>query len=294
MALVTLEELLARYGRSRGALASWLEVFSHGASQVNASSFRFLLEEGFSLGPLDIRLHPALELTDEQLRSIYQALRRMSEGEPLAYVLGHEVFLGRCFLVDKRVLIPRPETEELVLLLKEAYGQKASSLRVLDCGTGSGCIGISVALEMPKAKVTALDKSQGALDVAAANAARLSAEVSFLQGDLSRRELYGEVGKFDVIVSNPPYIPAKDVEGDLFLAYEPSMALVAQEDGLFFYGMFARFGGQMLLPGGAIFLEIGHDQGEAVKKLFQAEGWCQVLVRKDMFGKDRFVTARLS
>ncbi len=219
---------------------------------------------------------------------------RLAADEPLQYVLGHADFLGRRFACDRRALIPRPETEELVLAaLRLALPDPASESLVADVGTGSGCIAISLALARPLARVTATDTSTGALALAAANAQTLGAadRIRFLHADL----LDGvEAGSLDAIVSNPPYIETHAIEGldRRVRLFEPRPALDGGPDGLDIVRRLARAAFAALRPGGVLLLEIGDTQGAAVRSLLDRAGFGEARVLPDLAGHDRIAGAR--
>lgn len=229
--------------------------------------------------------HPELAQRAAQSPEYRALLERRVAGEPIAYLLGMREFYGRGFEVDPTVLVPRPETELLVELALERVPSGASS-QVLDVGTGSGCIAISIALERARAAVTALDLSEAALAVATRNAARLNARnVRFALGDA-----YAPVTdtRFDVIVSNPPYIAQGDphlVRGDL--RFEPQLALVGGSDGLSVLRVLIEAGGAHLNAGGWLLLEHGFDQGEAVRAMMRGAGLDEVFTHVDLAGLPR-------
>lgn len=210
---------------------------------------------------------------------------RRAAGEPIAYLLGQREFYGREFGVAPGVLIPRPETE---LLVEAALAQKlgaGGTACILDLGTGSGCIAITLALEWPQAAVTAIDASQAALEIARGNAAGLGATVRFIESDWFAR-LSGEV--FDLIVSNPPYVAEGDPhlsEGDL--RFEPPSALACGADGLSAIRQIVAAAPAHLRPGGALWLEHGYDQAAAVRALLQAAGFSEVASHTDLAGIER-------
>ncbi|MGY6555354.1 MAG: peptide chain release factor N(5)-glutamine methyltransferase [Wenzhouxiangella sp.] len=218
--------------------------------------------------PLSIELQ-------QQLASL--AARRQA-GEPMAYLLGRREFYGRDFTVNSAVLIPRPETELLVETALEKLGERAT---VLDLGTGSGCIALSLAAERPAWKVTASDLSEAALAVARANASRLRLDqVELLHGDL-----FGPVSgrRFDAILSNPPYVAVGDPHlsrGDL--RFEPAMALSADQDGLFLIERLIRDAGAHLHAGGWLLIEHGYDQGPSVRERLARAGFEQIETRCDL------------
>lgn len=224
-------------------------------------------------------------VTKEQFKAARAIAEKMKDGAPLQYALGSTEFFGIRLGVDPAVLIPRPETEELAEKVIEEVRSRGGG-RVLDLCTGSGAVAIAVAKNSP-AEVTATDVSEAACTVARANAAGAGASVKVLAGDM-----FAPVAeeKFDVIVSNPPYIPHGDIAGlqDKVKKFEPLAALDGGEDGLDFYRTIAREGAERLTEGGVIFLEFGEGQADAVKELFAA---FDTEVYRDMQGKERMLRA---
>lgn len=218
----------------------------------------------------------------------------MLNQEPIQYVLGEAYFYGRTFRVSPSVLIPRRETEELVAIVKQENQQKG--LTLLDVGTGSGCIAVTLAQEMNKPRVHALDISDDAVQVAKENAAACNAQVSFITGDLFDSQLLVS-SPFDVIVSNPPYVRRSEAKAmdDRVLKYEPEQALfVSDEQPLRYYEQLAlRCQNEWLKPGGKIYWEINEALGEEMVKLLENSRFGEIALRKDMQGKDRFVSAML-
>lgn len=211
--------------------------------------------------------------------------RRMS-GEPMAYIVGRREFMGRNFAVAPAVLIPRPETELLVECALD-YLNGINAPRVLDLGTGTGAIGISIALERPDAVVTATDLSPEALEVAQGNACSLGASVEFLPGSWYDA-LTDDGTTFDLIVSNPPYISVSDPhlkQGDV--RFEPVAALTDGYDGLTALRSITQGAPPWLTPGGALFMEHGWDQAQAVRQLLQLAGFTQVASLPDLAGIER-------
>jgi release factor glutamine methyltransferase len=238
---------------------------------------------------------PKKELTPEQASRQDQYLERLLTHEPVQYVLGEAWFCGLKFRVDPNVLIPRPETEELVEWVITNCKFPLSDLRILDIGTGSGCIAISLKRRLGKAEVWACDLSTGAIALARENAQTLGADVHFAELDFLSSAQRSALPVFDIIISNPPYIPEKDKEQMQrnVLEYEPSMALfVPNDDALLFYKAIAEFGKSHLQREGNIYLEIHEDLGEAVQQYFQQTGYIAE-IKKDMQEKDRMVRARL-
>ena len=264
---------------------------------------RMLLEELAGLSLADLYAGGIDRLDDAQRQQIERAMARLEEGEPIQYVLGRACFCGRSFAVAPGVLIPRPETEELCRLIMNTH--PSESLNILDIGTGSGCIAITLALEMPDAEVEAVDISPEALAIAGANAARLGAKVSFHQYDIlsedspplgrGRGWVAPSVPKYDIIVSNPPYICEReraDMERNV-LDYEPHTALfVPDDDPLLFYRTIGQKALTMLAPGGILCFEINPLYCEQLIELLRSQGYGEVEAVSDSFGKRRFVTAK--
>lgn len=215
-------------------------------------------------------------------------LKRRAHGEPLQYLLGSQPFRRAEIRVDSRVLIPRPETEELVELVLAREG-KRRGLRVLDAGTGSGCVAISLAQELPDCRVLAVDSSRAALDLAQENARQNGVEQFIHFQQLNLLTAWPEE-QVDVLVSNPPYV-AEFERGILApeLAHEPQDALFGGEDGLLFYRRFAAGLEQLLCPGGRFYLEIGSGQAAALVEHFGGLG-IQVETGQDLSGRDRFIS----
>ena len=229
-------------------------------------------------------------LNPEQESLLVSALERLSKGEPLQYVIGSTPFCGLTFKVDSHVLIPRPETAELVEWVAQ---EAAPSGSLLDVGTGSGCIAISLAHRLPGWKVQGWDISEGALEVARENSRLNGTEVEFRKVDIFNAS---ESGKFDVIVSNPPYVmeSEKSQMEDTVLDYEPHLALfVSETDPLLFYRAIAEFGHKALNPGGRLFFEINPLKVEESKEMLTNEGYHCIEARRDIFGKLRMIKAVL-
>lgn len=227
---------------------------------------------------------PEQRLSAAEWASFSQLVERRVAGEPIAYLVGEREFFGRSFAVGPAVLIPRPDTELLVeLALAHFSGQPR--VRVLDMGTGSGALAITLALELDDPDVTALDRSREALWVAMANAARLGASVSFVQSDW-----FGALGdeRFQLIVANPPYIAAADPhleQGDL--RFEPRTALAAGPAGLDDLAEIIAGAPAHLEPGGWLFVEHGYDQASAVRGLLADVGYASIASWKDLAGIER-------
>ena len=226
------------------------------------------------------------EVTDEDYKFVENIFIKLASHIPAQYIIGHAEFFGMQLKVDERVLIPRPETEELVDLILTENPKK--NLKVLDIGTGSGAIALALAKNRPDWSVTAADISQDALDLSLENANVQNLNLSFIKSDC-----FSEISsKYDIIVSNPPYISrADEVEVGLNVLHsEPHLALFADEDGLAIYRKIAEESKDYLNDGGKIYLEIGYKQGQSVPALFM-ENLPEKRVRtlKDQFGQDRMV-----
>ena len=274
-----------------------------------ALEVRLLLQESFSLNTASYLLRKqellckadrekveaaGIEQTEilGKLHSFFENFEKRRRRIPLAQILGRQSFYGLDFFVNEDVLIPRADTECLVDLVLEDYADLAkqagsSSLNILDLCTGSGCIGISVAKHLPYQELLLVDLSEKALAMAKKNAEKhLGKNVALLQSDL----LTGVQGKkFSLLLSNPPYIVRRVIPGleREVSEYEPKMALDGGEDGLVFYRRIAKEAKAVLLPGARLYLEIGYDQGESVKDIFQKEGYEAVEVFPDLSGNPR-------
>jgi release factor glutamine methyltransferase len=232
-------------------------------------------------------------LTQSHIDALQNALKELKEGRPIQYITGKAWFMGNNLLVNENVLIPRPETEELVDWITEYATIIDKPLQIMDIGTGSGCIAISLKLALPNCMIAGLDISEEALAVAKENAKQLNAEISWMQENILDTTYLPN--KFDIIVSNPPYIPFKEnVNMQVQVKnFEPSIALfVTNEDPLIFYRTIARLGKQYLNLNGQLFFEMHYDQGKALLALFDEMGYHAEL-RQDMFGKDRMLRASL-
>lgn len=246
----------------------------------------YVLDVCFGLSKADIMCGAVEEMTAEKTAELNKIFGRLTEGEPVQYVLGRAEFSGRWFNVRPGVLIPRPETEELCAWIT-ADSKASGSPKVLDIGTGSGCIAITLQLDMPESKVTAWDISADALDVARENAQQLGANVNFVKLDALNAKPEGE---WDVIVSNPPYICEKEKKDMAVnvLEHEPHTALfVPDADPLLFYRAITRLAVQTLNKGGRLYFEINPIYADDTCRMMQAEGMTAVELRSDMYGKQR-------
>ncbi len=277
----------------------------YGAGEARAVAF-LLLEEGFGVRRTDVYAGKVIDFSDAAAARLRDMSARLAGGEPVQYVLGHAVFRSLRFKVTPAVLIPRPETEELVeWALAEARGMADGGVcapRVLDAGTGSGCIAVSLKAALPAARVEAWDISAAALAVARENAARHAAAVRFVQRDMLRpwdaegAEAGDGQRRFDLIVSNPPYICERERAEmeSLVTDNEPSAALfVPDADPLLFYRALAAGAALTLRPGGRLLVEANRAYARAAAELFRACGFEGVEVRRDAYGNERMVCATL-
>lgn len=273
--------------------ASAAEFLAAARGKIDRLDARLLLQHVSGLSHAQLIAEPQTALSDVQMRKLDALLERRAVGEPLAYLVGQAGFRGRSFAVTPDVLIPRPETEELVDLaldkLRDA-AKRSVSPRCLDLGTGSGAIAISLKLEFPAAEMHAVEVSSAALEVARANAVALGATVEFRQGSWYA-PLAGEC--FDLIVSNPPYVAAGDPHLALNgLPYEPAGALSDGGDGLACIRAIAAGAPTHLQPGGWLLFEHGFDQGTAVRNLLRSAGLEMAFTANDLSGQERISGGR--
>jgi release factor glutamine methyltransferase len=236
--------------------------------------------------------HPERELTADEQSQYEQLIARRASGEPLQYLTGHQEFWRADFLVTPAVLIPRPETEHLIEAVLDLVREFSlgSKLKLIDVGTGSGAIAITLAREFPKAEVHAVDLSPDALEVARRNAERLGAHVHFAQSDVLAS--IPPAADFDFVVSNPPYVGLNESDKvqEVVRRYEPPMAVFAGDDGLVVIRRLIPQARQVLRPGGWLLIEIGYTQSAAVQSLLA--GWHNVHARADLAGIPRVIVAR--
>ena len=251
---------------------------------------KMLLTEAFGFSTLELYGGKDKEISGNRLRDLHEMLSRLKKNEPIQYIIGTESFCGLTFEVNPDVLIPRPETQELVRWIESDW--KSVPCRILDIGTGSGCISISLAKFLEDAKVESWDISEGALQVARRNCVRNEVEVLLRQQDVLSVVPEGEL--YQVIVSNPPYICEKekvDMDANV-LDWEPETALfVPDADPLLFYRKIAELGVSMLCEGGALYFEINRAYGEETLRMLEGLGYRQLELRKDDFGNDRMIKA---
>lgn len=253
---------------------------------------RYLLQHVLQKNYSELMLAMYEEISSEQFEQFWSYIEEHATGRPYQYIIGQETFYDRDFTVNENVLIPRPETEELIVEVKrrvqELFGQD-KEIQLADIGTGSGAIAVTIQKEIPYARVTATDISPVALDVARTNAQNLQADIQFKQGDLL---MPINDQKWDVILSNPPYIGHHEAASmtDTVLDYEPHLALFAEEDGLQLYRKMAAQLPSIMNTPSLIGFEIGYEQGPAVQQMLQ-EAFPKACVEivKDINQKNRFV-----
>ena len=250
---------------------------------------RIICEDIFNYDQVDVALRQESELPDFAQERVTEIIARLRRYEPLQYIVGSARFHGHRFKVTPAVLIPRPETEQLIDMIVDE--NPASDLRVLDMGTGSGCIAISLARALKFAQVDALDVSRDALAVARENAAALKVKVRFFESDMLSPQ---PPAHYDIIVSNPPYVcwsERESMERNV-LDYEPGQALfVPDNDPLLFYKAIAAYATASLERGGRLYLEINQRFGNEIKRLLEDHGFDEVRIIEDSYGKTRFAAA---
>lgn len=252
---------------------------------------------GFSR--LDMMMKAEEELSDEEVDFIHKAVERLQGHEPLQYVLGQTHFMDLIFKVNKNVLIPRPETEELVTWILEEHPSGWSNegasdpLHILDVGTGSGCIPVTLKKNRPMAQVEAWDISAGALETARGNAVLNGVEVDFQLRDVLKYKRYPLLPRH-MVISNPPYVTEREQAkmAQNVLDYEPHLALFVADDApLLFYRAIASLATECLVPGGYLYFEINEAYGPEVCEMLKELGFRSIVLRKDLSGRDRMVRA---
>lgn len=252
--------------------------------------FTWCAQEFLGLSKIEISLNKDQRLSESEILKFHFATKQLLLNEPIQYILGNTWFYNLQFDVNSDVLIPRPETEELVdwILTEEKSG------RLLDIGTGSGCIAVSLANANSNFKVSAYDISEGALHVAKRNAIKNKVKVDFKLVDILTEEING---KFDIIVSNPPYIPNSDksIMHKNVLEFEPGLALfVENHEPIIFYQTIAEKSLVALTKNGKIYFEIHEDYGNEVAEMLKKLGYSDIIVKKDLQGKNRMIRAMLA
>jgi release factor glutamine methyltransferase len=263
---------------------------------VNITDWVF--ENMTGLKRLDRGLNRNVEIGKVVMQKLDRCLLELLQHRPVQYVLNEVWFYKMKFYINEHVLIPRPETEELVKWIAEhVRGLKCDVLygefKILDVGTGSGCIAISIKKELENIDITAIDVSEQALKVAIKNAATLQTKINFLQNDFLNESLWNSLGIYDLVVSNPPYIPENEKEklAKNVTAFEPHIALfVKNKNPFIFYEKIAKFSQSHLKADGKIFVEINEDYSKEVKGIFSSYN-LKTEIRKDVYGKERMVQA---
>ena len=269
-------------------IAELLGIYSGEEAGAMAS---ILLQDVLGLSRADVVMKGDENIDAGKLRFLNDVLTRLKNEEPLQYILGRTEFYGLDILLNPDVLIPRSETEELIAWVLNTVNTETP--KILDFGTGSGCIPLALKKNLPKSKITGVDKSQKALKLAKKNGRSLNLDVEFLAFDILR-DAPSKMGTVDVVVSNPPYVRFSEREKmtSNVLKYEPHMALfVKDEDPLIFYRKIADIGKQILKESGLLFFEINEEFGNEILSLLRDKGYENTELRKDLNGKDRMVKA---
>lgn len=254
--------------------------------------FYLVLEHHLNLERFVLALQPDLNLTKEEEQPLFDCLVRLKKEEPVQYVLGETFFYGMRLKVNPSVLIPRPETEELVNWIVEDLTNLSPPLEILDIGTGSGCIAIALARSLPEARLYAIDNSEEALKIARENAEMNQVNVQFREADIRKLDELGL--RFNVIVSNPPYVrnSEKSRMKANVLKYEPHQALfVHDDDPLFYFKHITRLATINLKPGGAVYLEVNQYLSRETTRLLEDQKFSEIEPRKDFLGNDRMIKA---
>ena len=255
------------------------------------SFFAIALEELKGWKRVDVALNPDAELSDDEVSKWDAVLKELELLKPIQYIFGHTYFYGLDFEVNENTLIPRPETEELVEWIIHE-NKNRGQVKILDIGTGSGCIAISLAKNLPDAQVFAIDVSADALAVAKRNAESNNVNVTFIQQDILAAQTLPE--QFDIIVSNPPYVrnlEKAEIKQNV-LDYEPHLALFVEDnDALVFYRKIALLALANLPQNGKLYFEINQYLGKETTEMLEDFGFCNVVLRKDIYGNDRMTSA---
>ncbi|CAL2077482.1 peptide chain release factor N(5)-glutamine methyltransferase [Tenacibaculum sp. 190524A05c] len=259
--------------------------------EIDAFFFRSV-EAILDLQIMDVFMKENTNIEKENLAVLQIIIGRLKLEEPIQYILGTTEFYGYTFNVNPGVLIPRPETEELISWIKETYPNNSERLSILDIGTGSGCIAITLKKEIATAEVSAMDISEKAIKTATKNASLNNVVVNFIQHDILSTNSIQDT--FDVIVSNPPYVrnlEKEEIKNNV-LNNEPHLALFVEDDNpLIFYKRIGDFAKDNLRKDGSLFFEINQYLGEETKQMLLDKGFKNVVLKKDLFGNDRMIKA---
>lgn len=267
--------------------------------KTEITSFLYLLiEEYLGLQRIEFVMQPNFIIQKEKLNLLNKALNKLQKEEPIQYIIGHTEFFGLTFIVNKNTLIPRPETEELVAWvvyeIKHRELKQIKDISVLDIGTGSGCIPISIAKRCKNTTITAIDISKKALQVAKKNAENNSVKIKCIASDILNTTSLEK--RYDIIISNPPYVrnsEKKEIENNV-LKNEPHIALFVEDSNpLIFYDKIATLSKQHLTKEGLLFFEINQYLGEETKQMLHKKGFKNIEIRKDIFRNNRMIKASL-
>jgi release factor glutamine methyltransferase len=265
----------------------------YGKEEVS-SFFYLLIEHYLGLERFILAVQPELIITKEEGSPLFEALSKLKLQVPIQYIIGKTHFMDLDFVVNKNVLIPRPETEELVRWVLDDFSTVKSDLKILDIGTGSGCIAVSLAKNLPNAKVYAIDVSEEALVVAKETAKLNGVEIYFINADIL--EVNDLDDKFDIIVSNPPYVRMleKQEMKNNVLDNEPELALfVADDNPLIFYKKIIELAAKNFIDKGVLYFEINQYLGKETQSLLEATNFSEIELRKDFFGNDRMLKGKI-
>ncbi len=254
----------------------------------------FCFEDFVGYSKADLITKTEKTVSESELLKFHFAVKDLNKGKPIQYILGKTFFYGLEFVVNSNVLIPRPETEELVKLILDDAKLHSESFSIIDIGTGSGCIAISLKKNLPRCHVYAMDISEEALKVAHENSIRNTCDIHFIKGDILRNQMLENLPACSIIVSNPPYVKLSEQSTmyENVLEHEPHLALfVPDEDALVFYKSIATIGKAKLKTGGVVYVEINEALGIDTALVFQREGYKDVQLLQDMQGKDRIIKA---
>jgi release factor glutamine methyltransferase len=286
---------LCRMKTIQDALLSFDEGLQSVYDKPEIDSIKYLsVSDITGLSKAQLRAFPEKELTDEQNQQVTGILQQLQTGKPLQYILGHTEFYGLPFNVNPSVLIPRPETEELVEWVIKTVNSRQQKETILDIGTGSGCIPITLKKHLPRAQISAIDVSKDALNVARQNAELNQVDIEFIEADILNPHNSQLTTPYTILISNPPYVTEQE-KNEMHinvLNHEPHLALfVADNDPLIFYRAIADFALQYLKKEGLLFFEINENLGEQMIKLLTDKGFKNIELRQDMRGKDRMIKA---